>query len=941
MGTYEMKDYAAKAREAVGEGIVLLRNEGAVLPLGKEAKVAVFGRSQFNYYKSGTGSGGLVNASYVTGILDALEADEGIDVNPHVKAVYEEWLKEHPFDAGQGWASEPWFQEEMPLGQDLLDRAKAESDAAIVIIGRTAGEDQDNKAEAGSYLLTELEEEMLAAVCGSFDKVIVLLNVGNIIDMNWVEKYQPAAVAYVWQGGQEGGNGVLDVLKGTVNPSGKLPDTIVYDINEWPSTAQFGQPKRAVYAEDIYVGYRYFETFAREKVQYPFGFGLSYTTFSVETTGFAAEGFAQNGVTVSVQVTNTGAVAGKEVVQLYLSAPQGKLGKAARSLCGFAKTKLLAPGESEVITIEVPAYYLASYDDSGVTGNKSAYVLEAGTYRFYLGSDVRSAAACGSVTLDVQAVIEQLEEAMAPVEEFDILKAEAAAGEDGVYQTAYVPAATRKVDLAARVAERLPRTYEYTGNQGYQLADVADGKVSMETFIAQLSDEDLVAIVRGEGMCSPKVTPGIAGAMGGVTESLKNFGIPAAGCSDGPSGIRMDCGTKAFSMPNGTLLASTFNEQLSTELYEWEGLELRKNKIDTLLGPGMNIHRNPLNGRNFEYFSEDPLLTGKMAAAQLKGMHKYNVTGTIKHFACNNQETDRNGVQAIVSERALREIYLKGFEIAVREGGAYSIMTSYNPVNGFWAASNYDLLTTILRGEWGYTGIVMTDWWARGNFEGENGVLTNTAAKALAQNDLNMVNPDASNMECDNALEAIRSGRVTRGEYQRCAMNICRYLLRTPVFERMLHGECELDEALKELEFEGAENITRSLECTVDGETTIAGTELDHAKGGFNLLSVSIKERGMYKMSITCRAAASEGELAQIPVTVFKDKDILDTVTITGADKEWKTYEVDLQLCFNTSFYLKLFFGQGGMEVQEVKLTMTMSCEEQIRAAMAARGSEN
>ena len=703
MSKYSMADYAAKAREAVAEGIVLLRNENGVLPLAAGTRVAVFGRSQFNYYKSGTGSGGLVNTAYVTGILDALEADEDLEVDQGVKSIYEEWLKEHPFDAGSGWASEPWHQEEMPLAAWMLRQARESTDTAIVVIGRTAGEDQDNKAEAGSYYLTDTEEEMIELVCDAFDRTIVLLNVGNIIDMRWVRRYGPSAVAYVWQGGQEGGNGVLDVLKGTVNPSGKLPDTIPWNINDIPSTAGFGDPHKAVYSEDIYVGYRYFETFAKDQVQYPFGFGLSYTTFSMETTNLRTETMTRKGVTVTVKVKNTGDVPGKEVVQVYAAAPQGKLGKAARSLCGFAKTKLLVPGESQEIVIGVPAYALASYDDAGVTGHKSAYVLEAGTYDFYVGSDVRSAVKAGSAQLKRLTVIEQLTEAMAPIEEFNVihpLEETSADGEETTCSVQLVPVSTATVDVQQRIQEHLPKTLRRTGDKGYKLSDVADGKITMEEFILQFSDEDLTALVRGEGMCSPKVTPGIAGAIGGVTEHLQHFGLPVAGVSDGPSGIRMDCGTLAFAMPNGTLLASTFNEELSTELYEWEGLELRKNKIDSLLGPGMNIHRNPLNGRNFEYFSEDPLLTGKMAAAQLRGMHKYNVTGTIKHFACNNQETNRHGVEAVVSERALREIYLKGFEIAVKEGGAYSIMTSYNPVNGYWTASNYDLLNIILRGEW-------------------------------------------------------------------------------------------------------------------------------------------------------------------------------------------------------------------------------------------------
>lgn len=941
MGKYLMKDYAAKAREAAAEGIVLLENKNGALPLTPGISVAVFGRSQFHYYKSGTGSGGLVNASYVTGILDALEGDDDIVINSQVKQEYESWLEDHPFDAGSGWASEPWFQEEMPLSEELVQSAAQQSDAAIIVLGRTAGEDQDNKAEAGSYFLTETEEQMIGRVCGVFDRTIVLLNVGNIIDMSWVEKYHPSAVAYVWQGGQEGGAAVLDVLKGTVNPSGKLPDTIVYNVNDILSAKDFGNPNRAVYTEDIYVGYRYFETFARDKVQYPFGYGLSYTKFEVKIQGtdvqecFDAE---HPCVVLAVRVTNTGAVPGKEVVQVYVEAPQGKLGKAARSLCAFAKTELLQPGESELLHLPVRAYDFASYDDAGVTGEKSAYVLEPGTYIFYAGTDVRSAQKAGSVEVPQLLVLEQLSEAMAPTREFEVLRPDVTGGSP---KETYVPVSVRTVDLSARIKENLPESYEYTGDQGYRLRDVAQQKVSMEQFVAQFSDEDLAAIVRGEGMCSPKVTPGIAGAFGGVTESLKKFGLPVAGCADGPSGIRMDCGTLAFAMPNGTLLAATFNEKLCRELYEWEGLELYKNKIDTLLGPGMNIHRNPLNGRNFEYFSEDPFLTGKMAAAQLQGMHKYHVTGTIKHFACNNQETNRHGVEAVVSERALREIYLKGFEIAVKEGGAYSIMTSYNPVNGFWTSSNYDLLTTILRNEWGYDGIVMTDWWAKGNFEGEKGALQNTAAKAQAQNDLNMVNIDASDMKCDNALEMMQAGKVTRGEYQRCAMNICRYLINTPVFDRMLHGESQLDEDLKSLVFEGGETISRTLKWRVEEENVLSGEELDRTKGAVNLISVSVKERGMYQLSITCRAAEEEGELAQIPLTVFADKEMIGAVTITGADKVWKTYVIEqMPPVYRNMFYLKLFFGQGGMEIKEVRLTMTMSLEEQIRAAMASRVQE-
>lgn len=916
--SYKIEDYKKKAREAVAEGVVLLRNEDNVLPLKSGAKVAVFGRTQIDYFKSGTGSGGLVNASYVVNIIDALVAEENLVVNADLKATYEKWIESNPFDIGVGWATEPWFQKEMLLTPELVKKVKEQSDVAIVVIGRTAGEAKDNKAEKGSYFITDDEEEVIRTVTEAFENVIVLLNTGNVIDMNWVEKYKPKAVAYVWQGGQEGGNGIADVLVGRVTPSGKLPDTIVYDVNDIPSTATFGALDKLVYEEDIYVGYRYFETFAKDKVQYPFGFGLSYTKFLVEVKDVNVNLNGDNSE-FKIVVTNKGDVEGKEVVQIYAELPQGVLGKSLRNLVGFSKTKTLKPNESEELKINIPTYYLASYDDSGVTGHKSAYVLEAGEYKFFVGTDVRTAVESKVVNLDKLIVVEQLSEAMAPITEFEVVKPKI--NENGVLVESLVKASMRTVDYDERLKENLPLTYEITGDLGYKLSDVANGKVSMEQFVAQLGKEELASIVRGEGMSSPKATPGIAGAFGGVTESLKAFGIPIAGCADGPSGIRMDCGVKAFSMPNGTLLASTFNEKLCEELYEWEGLELRKNKIDTLLGPGINIHRSPLNGRNFEYFSEDPILTGKMAAAQLKGMQKYNVTGTIKHFACNNQEADRDKVESIASERAIREIYLKGFEIAVKEAGAYSIMTSYNPINGYWSASNYELLTVILREEWNYKGIVMTDWWARANFTGEYGELTNASAKIQAQNDLIMVNPDASDMKCDNSIESLESGKVSVGDYQRCAINICEYLINAPVYDRAINGECDLDVQLKQLVFERGGKISKTLEWDIDTVSEVRGTELAILKDDRNLILVSTENPGVYSFNITCCAMEGEYDLAQLPVTVFCEDELIGVLSVVGSQKELKTFVVgELKLDNKKDNRLEVMFSQGGMNLKSIEL---------------------
>lgn len=944
---FSVEKYAAKARQAVAEGIVLLKNDGNILPLQAGSRIALFGRSQFCYYKSGTGSGGLVNTAYVTGIREALEKDERFELNAELTKSYETWLESHPFDTGNGWASEPWFQEEMPVSRELAETVKKESDTAVIIIGRTAGEDKDNLAAEGSYLLTAVEEQMLETVCSMFPRTVVLLNVGNIIDMKWVEKYRPGAVLYVWQGGQEGGSGVLDVLSGDVCPSGRLSDTIAWDIEDYPSTKNYGDTVRNFYAEDIYVGYRYFSTFAPEKVMYPFGFGLSYTDFDIraEMAGTLAEG-----IRVHAKVSNMGSCAGKEVVQVYCRAPQGVLGKAARVLCGFTKTKTLSPGESQELNIEVPIACIASYDDSGITGHKSCFVLEPGEYVFYVGENVRDARLSGRYIVSGDTVVlEQLEEALAPVEAFECMKP-GEQREDGTYQITWQQASLRTADPAQRRLERLGRPqpgqpqpeWEFTGDRGYKLTDVETGKVSMEEFLAQLTDEELCCIVRGEGMCSPKVTPGTAGAFGGVTEGLRHYGIPVGCCADGPSGIRMDCGTIAFAMPNGTCLACSFNEELSEELYQWEGLELRKNQIDTLLGPGMNIHRNPLNGRNFEYFSEDPLLTGKMAAAQLRGMHKYNVTGTIKHFACNNQEHSRSFVESVVSERALREIYLRGFEIAVKEGQARSIMSAYGPVNGLWTAGSYDLLTTILREEWGYTGIVMTDWWAKANNEGESASIQNMAAMVRAQNDLYMVTGDAlNNSNGDNSMEELGRGTVTRGEFVRNGANICRFLLETPAYLRINDRETELDRELKKCAEQENAVMGTLLKVEMTDEAGIDSALIDTTKGKSTTIQVAVKERGTFRLEFSCRASENTPNLAQLSVSVFQDKQLYGTVTIAGSEKEWQRRTVEFPVpLFHYTFFIKLFFGMSGMELKDVRVVMVQSMEQGLRRRLKEQREE-
>lgn len=903
--------YLDTAAKMVAEGIVMLKNENNALPLDTDKEVAVFGRIQFHYYKSGTGSGGMVNVTKVVNILDGL-VDNGIKVNEKLLDTYRKWDKENPFDLGEGWGGEPWSQKEMPLDEGLVKETAKSCETAIVIIGRTAGEEQDNRLEAGSYLLSDDEIEMLTVVREHFKKVVLLLNVGNIIDMTDINRIAPDAVLYVWQGGMTGGKGTADVLTGKVSPSGKLPDTIAYKASDYPSDANFGREKnRDIYAEDIYVGYRYFETFAKEKVLYPFGFGLSYTEFEIKTE--KAE-ITEGAVKLSVSVKNIGSYKGKEVIEVYCEAPQGRLGKAARVLCGFEKTRELVPQEEQVVEIAVDIAKLASYDDSGVTGNKSCYVLEAGEYKFYVGSDVRSAECACSFEQGEDLVTERLTQSLAPVESFERIKPVC---EGGAFSIGREAVPVSEVDESARRLEKLPKEIAYTGDKGIKLWDVKNGKNTMDEFIAQLSDYDLSCIIRGEGMGSPRVTAGTASAFGGVSENLNGFGIPAGCCSDGPSGMRLDCGTKAFSLPNGTMIASSFNKELTSELFAFMGLEMAANKVDCLLGPGMNIHRHPLNGRNFEYFSEDPFLTGKMASAELKGMAGAGVTGTIKHFCANNRETNRHFIDSVVSERALREIYLKGFEIAVKEGGASSVMTTYGRVNGLWTAGNFDLNTVILREEWGFKGFTMTDWWANINVRGKEPDKTDLAAMARAQNDVYMVCPDGEKND-DNTLAALENGGIERCELQRNAANICGFLLHTNALKRaegigdtvkVINREDEEQEDDKPVQF-----------YKVDRDITLDLSDVDTKKGTSYSFALDLSNFGIYRVIVT--ASSTQSELAQIPMTLFSMGTAVGTITFNGTGGKAVSMEKETPM-FSRFTTFRIYFAQNGLELHSIRFELT------------------
>lgn len=850
---------AVHSRKVAAEGCVLLKNKNNVLPLKSENIVSFFGRTQIDYIKSGTGSGGLVHTEYVVNIIDGAIANPKINVNTELEDIYRSWVKENPFDKGNGWTTEPWSQKEYVPDEDVVKAAREKSDVAIIVIGRIAGEDRDNAPQKGSWYLTDDEEALLNIVSRYFENTIVLLNVGNIIDMNWVEKYDIKSVMYIWQGGQEGGNAIADVLSGEVNPSGRLSDTIANDISDYPSNKNFGNDDFNLYQEDIYVGYRYFETFAPEKVLYPFGFGLSYTDFNIDTYSVTKK---DGKISAMITVTNTGNVSGREVVQAYVEAPQGKLGKAKRSLCAFAKTDVIASGKSDGILLEMDISNLASYDDSGITGHKSCYVLEAGKYSIYIGKNVRDAEKVFTFTIDELVVTKQLTEALAPERDFDVL-----------YPTdnckpVYRSVSTRTLDYDKRITENLPKTVDYTGDKGIKLIDVNNGKNTMEEFIAQLSDTDLRCLVTGEGMSSPKARPGNTGVFGGVTQKLAEFGIPVVCVADGPSGIRMDNGDTATSMPNGTLIACTWDIEEAEKMYEYASVELCSHNIDSLLGPGINIHRSPLNGRNFEYLSEDPYLTGKIASSLVKGINIHGNSATVKHFAVNSQEYCRCDVNAVVSERALREIYLKPFEMCVKEGNAKTIMTSYNPINEHWTAVNYELNTVILRGEWEYTGIVMTDWWAK--LSKEESETKNLRDMVTAQNDVFMLSGDALTFN-SNIQTSLADGTLTRGQLQRNVRNILNYIMGTHTFERFI---------------ENGGKIETSLRDRIDELETVFEYENPQNE---QCIDMNLKNTGKHLLCIDYTASAENISQFVIAAKIFDRINMSVTVSGTNGKTE-KTY---------------------------------------------------
>lgn len=740
------------SRKAATEGMVLLKNENQVLPLQRGAKVALFGKGTIDYVKGGGGSGD-VTVAYTRNLYQGLkEYEQAGDV-----CIFEELVEFYQKNIQEQYKAgvQPGMTIEPEVPADLLQKARAYTDTAIISICRYSGEDWDRKLDKeelhydcnpyveeflrksdevfdkGDFYLSSKEEAMAELVMKTFPNVIVVMNVGGMVDTMWfAERKEISGVLMAWQGGMEGGLAMADVLLGKANPSGHLTDTLAKKITDYPSTEVFHESlDYAEYIEDIYVGYRYFETIpgAAEQVNYPFGFGLSYTEFQMEIAdchistdedsvrdadvSITKDSIWDADIRITVEVTNVGNYAGKYVAQLYYAAPQGKLGKAARELGAFIKTRLLEPGESQRIFITMPLSRMASYDDLGKVA-KSAYVMEAGEYRWYLGENVRDAVEIKKYSLAEDIVVEQLSEKCKPYRLSRRLQA------DGSYQNLDVtdnPADPCILDrlpndsfegtipevMAEPARQRLP----WLDYPEHNLVEVAEGKLSMEEFMEQLSLEELIHLTgghRGTGVTN-------TGSMGG----LNRLGVPTINTADGPAGLRIqpECQVNTTAFPCATMMACTWNTELVEQVAVAGAREVKENNIGLWLTPAVNIHRSPLCGRNFEYYSEDPYLSGMIGAALVRGMQSQYIGASVKHFVCNNKETNRKDSDSIVSERALREIYLKAFEIIVKEASPWTIMSSYNIMNGCKVSENKELLTDILRGEWNYDGMVTSDWW--------------------------------------------------------------------------------------------------------------------------------------------------------------------------------------------------------------------------------------
>ena len=819
---------AAISREAATQGMVLLKNINGVLPLKGRGKIALFGNGAARTIRGGTGSGDPFNGGHSGGgdqdvdqslryhinILNAMETEGFEIVNREQQMAWARCYDLAKREMKDQVMSVFAFPEE-PLTTEKLEEYAKETETAICVISRNSGEGNDRfmkkevsigdkKYEIGDYRLSAGEMDNLKKLRSAFSSLILVLNVPGSISVQDLEAACADAILLMGQAGQEGGAAVTDILTGKATPSGKLTATWAKKYEDYPTAGNFLQDfNKAVYTEGIYVGYRYFDTFNVEP-GYPFGYGLSYTTFAL---GNLEASLDEDTLVLGVTVENTGAFAGREVVQVYVSAPVSEMDMPEQELKGFQKTMLLAPGEKEDIKIRIPLRNLASYSE-----NAGGYILSKGDYGVRIGTSSRDTKPVCKIRLEQTALTEQVLVELPLTETLEEKKWLTDRKDETIWKDVPVLLAVQipeTLDSRSAYSDEKVVTYatdtsyqpvmpyetvRYVEKKEWKLNDVASGRVSMEEFAAQLDAAQLADLCCGTGWgVQDENNPEI----GDSSESVPG----AAGeTPHGPGGVRitqqfeatdLESGEKrqvyhyCTAWPVGTLLAQSFDPEILEQVGCGMAADMQARRIELLQGPGMNIQRDPMCGRNFEYFSEDPLISGKMASAMVRGLQSLpGGGGCIKHFAANNQETNRNAVESVIGQRALREIYLEPYKIAIQESQPLSIMSSYNLINGVHSANNYDMLQNIARDEWGFEGLVMTDWYTSQDTT-EMGMVSpsgkyshSSSVQCIkAGNDLQM---PGCQQNVDDIVEAVNEGKeITKADLQRCAKHILSVALKT------------------------------------------------------------------------------------------------------------------------------------------------------------------
>ena len=807
------------AKEAAAEGIVLLKNEDQILPLKAGSKVALYGAGAGRTIKGGTGSGDVNERESVTiwqGMKNAGFEITSEDWIRSYEKIYEKARQDWKDDivtrsGGNGgnvmdfftvYSTTPFI---MPTG-DPVEKPEKDCDTAIYVLSRVAGEGADRNAAKGDYYLKEDEHQMLSDLCSYYKNVIVAVNAGGQVDLSFMDEFSNIkALLILSQPGMEGGNAFADVISGKVNPSGKLVDSWAYRYEDYPNAASFshnnGNVEKEFYEEGIYVGYRYFDTFA-VPVRYGFGYGLSYTTFEIKEKNIQCDN--EHNIQVSVSVKNTGDTAGKEVVQIYAALPGGQVEKEAHRLVAYEKTALLQPQEEQTLILKIPAERFAFYEEE-----KAAWILGKGFYGIFAGTSLESAELAGGLKLEQDVILEKVKN-LFPLKE-SLKELQQKSGQTEKREDALKVQAVEKGLPVLEIGAAGFETKEILYKKNSELVE----KEAAE-FVETLSIEELIDLAAGDPGKAQGGNLGAAGisipgSAGETHRCAIEKGLASIVLADGPAGLRLmkyyhvndgrivsmpfefslegglfyDGSTDlpgeryyqyCTAIPVGTMLAQTWNTGLIQKVGAMIGKEMEYFGVTLWLAPGMNIHRNPLCGRNFEYYSEDPYVAGTIAAAMTKGVQSnYGCGTTIKHFACNNQEDNRMGSDSIVSERSLRELYLKGFEIAVKESHPMSIMTSYNLINGIHAANSYDLCTDVARNEWGFDGAIMTDWTTT-----ENGADCTASGCMRAGNDLVMPGCFGDH---DNLKKELEEGTLKPEDLKACIARLVSVIWRSNQYE--------------------------------------------------------------------------------------------------------------------------------------------------------------